>query len=152
VKIKCACLLLAMALLGLSACDNDSDDRTNPELTTARQLWDDAALQDYQYTLSRSCFCEVSPDGAGDFVIAIKSGAVESAFHRDSGVYLTDEQIHDLPSIDDLFALVDSAYRHHADRIEVTYDPTFGFPLSIYIDRRSAVGDDEIRYQISEFM
>jgi len=144
-------LLLSSAVLALSACDG-SHAKTDPELAAARQQWDDAAIEDYQFTLYRSCFCEVAPDGAGSFVITVKSGAVDAVFHRDSGVYLSDEQAADLPTIDDLFDRLDAAYRHGADEVEASYDPTLGYPLSIYIDRDAKVSDDEISYQISEFM
>src|SRR5690606_28313169 len=48
------------------------------DLASAEAAWQNAALDDYQFTLTEICYCDPSPP----VVIIVKDDAVESAFYK----------------------------------------------------------------------
>ena len=54
-------------------------------------------------------------------------------------------------SVDDLFKQIDEAISNGAEKVQVEYDPQFGFPTSIYIDRSSMIADEESSIKVSNF-
>ena len=55
------------------------------------------------------------------------------------------------PTIPGLFAFIDREYRENPPEINVTYDPTFGFPATIYIDPYTEPCCAEFTITVSDF-
>ena len=114
-------LIPAAALLVFTGCN----DLTGPEsLTAARQQWESHDLSSYHYVVTRDCFCD-GPQGAVE--VAVFNDEVIRAFEHSSGTLLNPLS---WPTIDDLFALVESAAAN--DRlIAVEYHQKLGYPTRV---------------------
>lgn len=55
------------------------------------------------------------------------------------------------PAIEDLFQRIANAIHGQAERIDVTWDPDFGVPLSCYIDVSSLIADEESAWMVERF-
>lgn len=149
--------LTALGLLVLSAC-SDSDTQTessDPDiLAKSMQVWEDAQILSYQYTLKVVCYCGTTETagGAGDYVVTVTDGLIESAFVKDTGEYLDAERLAALPTIDDLFAEIEDAYASGADEVVAEYDPTYGYPVQVLINPIMGAADDEQEYSVADLM
>ena len=105
---------------------------------------------DYVYTLNVGCFCLAT----GPLRITVRDGEVSDvetldAWRRDDPWY--DDAVEDRSmTLVELEALVRRA-RRTADDVEVEYDPTYGFPVSVSIDWYRDAVDDEIGYTVSDY-
>jgi hypothetical protein len=148
-------LICCLSLLTLAACSgSDEDQQSRNELEHAEQTWANAAIHDYQYTLTLACFCGSGPTQAapGTYSVVVSDDVVESAFDTGSGEYLSDDQAASLPTIDALFDRIEDAYDDDADHVDVSYDAVYGFPVDLAIDPIAGAIDDEIEYHVRDFM
>lgn len=116
------------------------------DLARARERWADARIDDYAFTLVRSCFC-FSP---GRVRVTVVDGAVTSVVPDDGGPPLPPSEAQWYPSIAQLFDTVGEAISSDAHYLEARYDAARGFPLLVAIDWRKMVADDEITYWVSD--
>jgi len=115
-----------------------ADGTAQQELDAARQRWQAAGVNDYHFTVERVCFC--LPAFRGPETIVVRDGepmAVTAAFR-------------DVATVPRLHAIVQKAIDDRVERLGVTYN-SLGVPLSISIDRRVPIADDEITYNVSAF-
>ncbi|MEO0557979.1 MAG: DUF6174 domain-containing protein [Bacteroidota bacterium] len=105
---------------------------------------------DYAFTLRIGCFCPY----VGPLRISVKDSNVIDVHQLgpvDGGPTpqaWIDEQA---MTLDELADLVDRAHRD-ADDVDVTYDPTYGFPTDVYIDWIRDAVDDEIGYTVTNYV
>ena len=121
------------------------DAVTSDELAIARAMWTDAALGGYTMTITRSCFCP--PEYRGPYTVAVDGGEVASVTYEGRPA-----EVGEPPTVDALFALLESAYAEGAARVDVTYHDELGYPLELWIDRDERLADEEIGYAISELI
>jgi hypothetical protein len=108
------------------------------QLDAARQRWQAAQISDYHYTVERVCFCAPSFRGPATIVV------------RNDKPLAPPASFEDIATIPRLHAIVQQAINNQVERLNVTYD-TRGVPLTISIDRRVMIADDEITYRITGF-
>ena len=135
--------ILILSLL-LSACG------AKTELGKNRDKWDAANIRHYTFELTVSCFCpfmEIMP-----IVVEVEDGKIVSM--RDvNGQPVAGEfsqYIEEAATIEGLFALTEENLSN-PDKVEVTYDAQYGFPISIRVDRIEMAMDDEISYYVESF-
>lgn len=149
-------LIACLLTLALSACsDSERSEKISAEmeaLAAAKAKWHSAAIHDYQYTLAKSCFCVSSAEqaGGGTYVVTVKDDVVESAREKDSGEPLSDAQASSLPTVDELFVIIEDAYERDADEVIVEYDAERGFPSRTSVDEDKALADEEFGYLVSD--
>jgi len=113
-----------------------------------RAVWDANRPSSYTYMIERTCFCLP----LGPLAVTVEDGQVTSIVTKDgrmlkpNGPRLTSYPF----SIDALFDYVSEAERV-ADRSDVGYDPTLGYPAVVDIDWTSATPDDNARIEVTEF-
>ena len=115
-----------------------ADAAAQQELDAARQRWQATGIGDYHFTVERVCFCV--PAFRGPETLVVRNGeplAAPAAFE-------------DVATVPRLHAIVQQAIDDRVERLAVSYDAR-GVPLSISIDRRSSIADDEITYNVSAF-
>jgi hypothetical protein len=140
-----ACLAAAAAALG--ACGGP----TAPErqLQAARFKWERTRPAAYTVTIAR--WCECTQEMSGPVVVSVRDGVVESRTYVASAAAVTPNYADLFPSIDGLFERIDDALRRRAASVDVTYDPAFGFPVTISIDYDRVMVDDELTYRATNF-
>ncbi len=141
-------ILLALALI-LTACSAGVSSEFDKNLTK----WDDANIAHYRYTLFIGCFCAFMNDVP--LTIEGKDGEVISMTTANGTLVSPTDSFYDVyesySTIDRIFLKLEADLAGAADEVAVTYDSTYGFPVSINIDQIKEAIDDELSLQISDF-
>ena len=138
-----AALLVAAAVT--AACGNPFSP--SEELDDARDKWESQGIHSYTVTVREICFCPI--ERGGPFRVTVVDDRVAGVEYLGEGTGI--EPHDDIPlTVEDLFATVNEALRE-ADDVEVTYDPTYGFPSDIKVDRIENAIDDEVYYEARDF-
>lgn len=119
-------------------------------LSVQRELWSAQHIDDYQLTLSRSCFC--APEGAGLVVLTVLDGKPVAWLYFLSGDPVADEWQAVFPTVDGVFDFLEDAIDRGADAIDVTFDPALGLPTSLHVDYRAGLADEEIGYALEKLV
>jgi len=142
-------LILLTLIIILTACSSIGTSELNKNKTK----WENASITHYRYSLSIGCFCafrndmpltiEVK-DGKPVSVITVNGTAVDAAnaFAETYAPYST---------VDSVFHKLETDFAGGPDKINVTYDPNYGYPVRVNIDYIAAAADDEISYEITNF-
>ena len=149
--------LLLLASLAFSSCSLFGPDAQLTDLDAARQRWEAQRLTTYSYVADRLCFCAAELFPAR---IVVENGAVKGVHDPQTGepLRLPDGRLAleaepgAYRTIEGLFSLVEEAQRAEAERLDVTYHPTYGYPTEISIDYASEIADDEVTYTNTDFV
>ena len=141
-------LLLLLAMI-LAACSIGPKD----ELSRNQDKWEGAGIKNYNLTLFVGCFC-VFTDRM-PLAVEVRDGKVVSMTYSDGEVITADdpqaEFFNRFSTIDQLFADLKSGPSADADEVQITYDPTYGYPTQVNVDQIKEAVDDEYSVQISDF-
>lgn len=140
---KIVFLVLIVALTACSALGGSEYSRN-------QKKWQDANITHYRFNLFVGCFCAFSQDMP--LVIEVKGGEVVSMEYQ-TGNPLNEgdrEYFSRFATIDRLFLGLEEAL-DQADRVTVTYQPTYGFPVEVNIDLIEQAADDELYLTVSAF-
>ena len=110
------------------------------ELLRNRQRWASAGLHDYEFDFQRICFC--TPEATEAVHIVVRKDVVTSVVRTRDGQPAS-TQYTTWPRVDELFEDVQRRLSPRAERIDVQYDPTYGYPRSIVVDVMLMTADDE---------
>jgi hypothetical protein len=136
-------IVAAMPLAGVTSCSiTGTSARTDAELELARnrQRWASSATHDYEFEFQRLCFCP--PEATEQVRIVVRQDAIVSVVRtRDGQPATTTFAV--WPRVDELFADVQQRLEQRTERVDVRYDPTFGYPRSIVVDIALMAADDE---------
>lgn len=115
------------------------------------QLWQSKRIANYQIQIQRICFCV--PEITKAIVVDVRGGRVVSSRYADGSPIPASAAAHfaNASTIDQLFALISNATNQRYAKVEATYNPTYGFPQSIYLDQDAMMADEEVGYSISNF-
>ena len=134
--------LLTLAF-ALGACQSLTGPGDREQLSQARARWREKGSGDYSFEINRGCFCVL----AGRRVaVTVQGGAVVSAEYLDSNQPVEATLLAYVPTVPDLFDLIDDAINRNAVSFVASYDPTYGYPTSIEIDYSATTADDEISF------
>jgi hypothetical protein len=148
VPIAAAALLLLIVLAGSIPLYHwfEIDDATDV-VDLNEELWRDLGIDSYEFVIRKDCDC--GPPGNMPVRIVVRDSLTIAAYDSRSSFDSSVDRIEGLPdSVADLFALVRAASVDVASRVEVSYDPQFGFPVQI-TTRPDSV--KETSYSISQF-
>lgn len=139
--------LLILAFI-LSACSIRATTEFDKNLTK----WQNAKVTHYRYNLFIGCFCAFTEEMP--VTIEVNNGEIVSITSIKGNVINPDdvpyESVKYYADMSQLFdQLKDSL--DQADKVEVTYDPTYGFPTSIAIDQIKQAMDDELYITVDNF-
>jgi hypothetical protein len=139
----------ALVLFGLGACTvlgPDDREQERDRLEDARRLWRAQAWDSYAFTLQRLCFCAGGTDPAE---VVVRSGRRVSVTVLPTGVPVPDQFAPFYLTVEELFDFIEDALDRDAHEVEVTYERTLGYPVSIRIDYIENAIDEEMAYQAS---
>jgi hypothetical protein len=137
----------------LAACASAPGGETGTDLSRNQQKWQDANVTHYTFQLSVTCFCPVG--GVMPMTVEVKDGEVVSLVDVNGDAIPSTDPLNDLiekyVTIDRIFSELNSDSVQGAERLEITYDPTYGFPSDVVIDFVQEVADDELYLSITGF-
>ena len=132
-----------MLSVGLTSCNiTGTSARTEQELELMRnrQRWASAGVHDYEFDFQRSCFC--LPQATEPVRIVVRRDAIVSVVRTSDGQPATTSNSA-WPRVDELFLDVQQRLEQKIERLEVSYDPAYGYPRSIVADIALRAADDE---------
>ena len=124
-------------------------DATGPDdrLAAARRQWSSAGPAAYSVTLGRGCFC--AQEVPSPVVITVRNGVIESRHYKTTGAPVSPAYADAFPDVEGLFDVIEDALEN-ADRVDVKYHSTLGYPLEIFIDYIRNAIDDELAYMVTD--
>lgn len=134
-------LPVALLLFAGLACEAPTAPGERDSLESARARWNALGSQSYRYELNRSCFCLL---GGRAMTVTVQAGSVTAAEFQDSGTGVEAALLSYVPTVADLFDLIEDALDRKASYFSAVYDPSYGYPTRIEIDYSSSAADDEL--------
>jgi hypothetical protein len=140
-------LAFAVLLLpALAGCVNvtgvDNLDREQDRLDRAWDRFESVAPLAYTYTVRVSCECP--RDVTRPVSVWVDRGVIEYLLYEDDGQPVPFSIANSFPSAEELFDTIQDAIERDADYMDIEYDPTYGYPTSVYIDYARNIADEEL--------
>ncbi len=136
----------ALVISPLVACDSitgvDDLSRAQSELDRNWNRFQASAPLSYSYVVHVQCEC--SSDVTRPVVVWVDRGSIEYLLYEDDGRPVPFSVASSFPSAEQLFDVIQDGIDRRADYVDVTYDPTFGYPTDVYIDYDRRRVDDEL--------
>jgi hypothetical protein len=141
-------LLPTLLLAGLAAC-SDNSGPTPSDLLYASNLarWNSIGPDSYQMVLTRLCECATPTEVV---LVVVRNKTVESRTYVETDAAVPPGRADDFPDIPGLFEFIDQA-RRAASAYQTGYDPTYGYPVTLYIDWVQGTLSDDVSYAVTEF-
>ena len=154
-RIRLNWIAIALLSLTLAACASplaSVTPRTTPAgeidaLDEARAAWASSGAANYDFVISRQCFCVVGY--VGPFTVRVRSGASTVTYSSD-GSAVDPDVLRQLPgNAEELFQFAEE--RQEQDSFRVGFDQATGLPLSVWSDPIPEAADDELGVLVSGF-
>jgi hypothetical protein len=117
-------------------------------LDEARAVWAASGIGDYDFTITRQCFCLET--WVGPFAVRVRDG-VSTVTRLSDGSEVEPMILEQLPlSAEELFLFAEE--RQDQASFRITYDQATGLPLSIWSDPIPEAADDELGIEVSGFI
>ena len=142
-------LLLSVLLLAAAGCSDVTAPGELGQLDAARARWNAQGSASYSVEINRGCFCVL---GGRRMTVTVKNGAVVAADYLDSGDPVETALLTYIPTILDLFDLIQDALNRKPASFLAVYDPTYGYPTRIELDYSASVADDELAITASNLL
>lgn len=145
-----AALVLALALGHLTAVAAFVQLEDVAEaLRLNQRKWAEQQIKEYQFVFRRVCFC--APDYVRPVLITVRDGKITMVRYADRDrLPVAPAEFHRYPTVDELFATIETALARQAHRINAIYHPKRGFPVSVFIDYSAGMADEEQGFRVTE--
>lgn len=141
-------LTSTLVLAALAACSDSSGPTGADDLYLANLTkWNTTGPRSYQMVLTRGCACP-APEAV---LVVVQNRVVASRTFVETGAAVPPGRAADFPDVPGLFALVKRARDEEAFSYNAAYDPTYGYPSSLYIDFVGNTLTDNVSYAVTEF-
>jgi len=154
-RIRLNWIAIALLSLTLAACASplaSVTPSTTPAgeidaLDEARAAWASSGAANYDFVISRQCFCVVGY--VGPFTVRVRSGASTVTYSSD-GSAVDPDVLRQLPvNAEELFQFAED--RQDQASFRVGFDQATGLPLSVWSDPSPEAADDELGVMVSGF-
>lgn len=109
--------------------------------------WKKSKIENYIYTYQQVCFGQERDK----IIVSVSNGKVTKAFNQSTKQTLTNKELKNLVTIEQLFEQIKKAIKSNVDQLDVTYNQDYGYPESIDIDPEKKIVDEEYGYKITQF-
>jgi hypothetical protein len=143
-------LLVLLPLLVGCVIFSSIEEDAQGELDLNRALWDAAAIHDYSMTFQRLCQCSF------EFLIpvriTVRGDTIREVTDLDTGEPVGQSIEEAFLAVDGVFDVIQEAINRNAAAIDVSYNNTFGYPIDVDIDLSRSQFNDDVQFQIREFV
>ena len=110
-------------------------------------LWNEKKIENYSFSFKRICFCTVEYVGPNQVVVqngkvVTVNGAAYNSSNNRYGV---------IPTIPELLLTIKSHIDKKPIKQILNFNPTYGYPTSVFFDFSEQMADDEIGYEVTNF-
>lgn len=141
-------LAVLLALASLAGCEVTGPTAEIRSLDEAIARWAAVGPASYTYTLERLCFC--GEEARGPVRLIVAQGSVIDRVYVDGGARVGDQLANLFPDVPGLFAVIADAIARNPAELNVTYDPTTGVPVDIWIDYVVNIADEELGFRATD--
>ena len=142
---RLAGLVALASLVGCGVTEPTGEVRT---LNEAIERWAAVGPASYTYTVERLCFC--GEEARGPVRVTVAGGAVIDRVYVDGGAQVRAQLADLFPDIPGLFAIIADAIASNPFDMAVTYDPTTGVPVDVWIDYVQNIADEELGFRSTD--
>ena len=83
--------------------------------------------------------------------LTVEDGSPTGLVVLEDGTVVPEPDPSEYPTVTGLFDILEEAVDQEAHSINVTWDPTFGFPTTFFIDYSLNIADEELGYDVRAF-
>ena len=137
-------IILSFCIL---TCCGDEEDNFLIDYNNNIDLWNGKNISHYQVEFDVSCFCY--PETRGPWEIEVLNNKV---------IKINGEEVFDIEkgwpwiqTVDGLFLEITRLKDFNPWVLEVKYDETYGFPISMWYNQEENMMDEELGYYLSNF-
>lgn len=116
------------------------------EATTNLNLWNEKKIVNYSFMFKRVCFCPL--EYVGPHQIVVQNGKITSvngAPYNPAGRYGV------MYTIPELLQVIKSNIDRKPVKSILNFNPTYGYPTTVFFDFSEMIADEEIGYEITNF-
>jgi hypothetical protein len=135
-------LVCVSVLLSCGDADGPGVPNAWSELHAARWRWSMSGVVDYEYGYTRLCEC--LPTDLSEPRIEVRNGAIVRVWDERSGAEVPVDRYGWYLTVTALFAAIENAIAEGVHQLDVDYDPTLGYPLTLFIDYDAQMADEEL--------
>lgn len=137
-------VLLGLIWIGFVSCDlfekrDFSGEKS--DLATNKSLWEQAGHSDYSFNYTRQ---GLTPDNGVRYLVDVEGKVVSSVLNTSTNTVVPSSSLASFPTAAGLFDFVQGGIDRKAYKLTISYDPSFHFPTSIYIDYSQDAQDEEL--------
>jgi hypothetical protein len=109
-------------------------------------LWNDKKIANYSFSFKRICFCPV--EYVGPHQVVVQNGKVVTV---NGAAYNSSLRYGVIPTIPELLLTIKSHLDKNPAKKTLNFNPTYGYPTSVFFDFSEMMADDEIGYEVTNF-
>ena len=109
-----------------------------------------SGIDHYSISIRQTCFC--AGNNTREVSLRVMNNWIESFTYTDDQTEVAAEERQIYQTVDQMFDMVETLLNSNLYRVLVEYDPTYGYPISIFTDGQACIADDELTITMSEFL
>ena len=122
-------------------------------IATLHKRWEEAGIRNYRFSLMVGCFCPMA--AIMPITIEVRDGNVVSMRDGNDASVTADDPtmsfFRTYTTIDGIYAELTSTRFADADKLTITFDPTYPVPATVNADFIEMAADDELFLGVSGF-
>ena len=135
------------SIAALAACSNPTHAAEQGRMVRQRQIWNAKDIDDYRMTVHMG-----GGMIGGAAVIEVRDGVPVSVQPVETGPgQLPVSAFARYDTVEELFGILEDAFKTDVDRIDAEYHARYGLPVSVFIDPREDVADEEHGFLVKGF-
>jgi len=135
--------LLLLFCLSLFGCETV---QPLDDATTNLNLWNEKKIENYSFSFKRVCFCPL--EYVGPHQIVVKNGKISTV---NGAPYNKAERYGVMYTIPELLQVIKENIDKKPVKQTLNFNPTYGYPTSVFFDFSEMIADEEIGYEITNF-
>jgi len=116
------------------------------DATANLNLWNEKKVENYSFSFKRICFCPV--EYVGPQQVVVQNGKVVTV---NGAAYNSSLRYGVIPTIPELLLTIKSHIDKKPIRQTLNFNPTYGYPTSVFFDFSEMMADDELGYEVTNF-
>jgi hypothetical protein len=109
-------------------------------------LWNEKKIENYSFSFKRVCYCTLEYVGPNQIVV--KNGKI---FTVNGAPYNKEERYGVMYTIPELLQVIKANIDRKPVKQTLNFNPTYGYPTSVFFDFSEMIADEEIGYEITNF-
>jgi hypothetical protein len=116
------------------------------DATTNLNLWNEKKIVNYSFSFKRVCYCPL--EYVGPHQIVVQNGKISTV---NGAPYNAAERYGVMYTIPELLQVIKANIDRKPVKSILNFNPTYGYPTSVFFDFSEMIADEEIGYEITNF-